>query len=57
MNSCDVVYSWGVLHHTGAMWKALENAALPVRPGGLLSISIYNHQVYWSSFITVIKRV
>src|SRR3989442_11361276 len=21
----DVVYSWGVLHHTGAMWQALEN--------------------------------
>jgi hypothetical protein len=22
----DIVYSWGVLHHTGAMWQALENA-------------------------------
>ncbi|HYY59119.1 MAG TPA: class I SAM-dependent methyltransferase, partial [Pyrinomonadaceae bacterium] len=22
----DIVYSWGVLHHTGAMWRALENA-------------------------------
>src|SRR6478672_8562065 len=21
----DVVYSWGVLHHTGAMWQAMEN--------------------------------
>ena len=21
----DIVYSWGVLHHTGAMWTALEN--------------------------------
>src|SRR6185295_10447431 len=26
----DVVYSWGVLHHTGQMRDALENAALPV---------------------------
>src|SRR6186997_2880988 len=25
----DLVYSWGVLHHTGAMWQALENAAIP----------------------------
>lgn len=39
----DVVYSWGVLHHTGEMWKALENAALPVSDdGGLLFIAIYN---------------
>jgi 2-polyprenyl-3-methyl-5-hydroxy-6-metoxy-1,4-benzoquinol methylase len=38
----DVVYSWGVLHHTGEMWKALENAQLAVAPGGKLFISIYN---------------
>ncbi|MGB8510330.1 MAG: class I SAM-dependent methyltransferase, partial [Pyrinomonadaceae bacterium] len=38
----DVVYSWGVLHHTGQMWPALENAALPVAPGGKLFIAIYN---------------
>lgn len=40
----DVVYSWGVLHHTGAMWTALEHAALPVGPGGKLFIAIYNDQ-------------
>jgi len=40
----DIVYSWGVLHHTGDMWRALENAALPVAPGGRLFISIYNDQ-------------
>jgi 2-polyprenyl-3-methyl-5-hydroxy-6-metoxy-1,4-benzoquinol methylase len=38
----DVVYSWGVLHHTGHMWQALENAQLPVAPGGRLFIAIYN---------------
>ena len=38
----DVVYSWGVLHHTGQMWKGLENAALPVGPRGKLFIAIYN---------------
>jgi 2-polyprenyl-6-hydroxyphenyl methylase/3-demethylubiquinone-9 3-methyltransferase len=38
----DVVYSWGVLHHTGEMWRALENAALPVAPGGNLFVAIYN---------------
>ena len=30
----DAVYSWGVLHHTGAMWRAVESAAALVRPGG-----------------------
>jgi 2-polyprenyl-3-methyl-5-hydroxy-6-metoxy-1,4-benzoquinol methylase len=38
----DVVYSWGVLHHTGAMWRALDNARLPVADGGKLFIAIYN---------------
>jgi 2-polyprenyl-3-methyl-5-hydroxy-6-metoxy-1,4-benzoquinol methylase len=38
----DVVYSWGVLHHTGQMWPALGNAALPVAPNGKLFVAIYN---------------
>jgi 2-polyprenyl-6-hydroxyphenyl methylase/3-demethylubiquinone-9 3-methyltransferase len=38
----DVVYSWGVLHHTGAMWPAIEAAASKVLPGGLFAIAIYN---------------
>jgi 2-polyprenyl-3-methyl-5-hydroxy-6-metoxy-1,4-benzoquinol methylase len=40
----DVVYSWGVLHHTGDMARAMENAAKVVAPGGRLFISIYNDQ-------------
>lgn len=40
----DVVYSWGVLHHTGNMWQAIENAAEFTRPGGVLAIAIYNDQ-------------
>lgn len=38
----DVVYSWGVLHHTGEMWRALENAVIPTRTGGKLFIALYN---------------
>ncbi len=38
----DIVYSWGVLHHTGAMWQALENIAGLVKPGGVLAIALYN---------------
>lgn len=44
----DVVYSWGVLHHTGAMWKACENVANLVAPGGYLFIALYNDQGVWS---------
>lgn len=40
----DVVYSWGVLHHTGDMWTALENVTIPVAPGGTLFIALYNDQ-------------
>ena len=52
----DIVYSWGVLHHTGAMWTALANAYLPVSPGGALFIAIYNTQPGWTPFYTRIKR-
>jgi len=37
----DIVYSWGVLHHTGHMWQALTKAAAMVRPHGLLAIALY----------------
>ncbi len=37
----DVVYSWGVLHHTGSMWEAIDKAAALVTPGGLLVLALY----------------
>jgi len=37
----DIVYSWGVLHHTGEMWNAITNAASLVKPDGYFFISIY----------------
>jgi 2-polyprenyl-6-hydroxyphenyl methylase/3-demethylubiquinone-9 3-methyltransferase len=40
----DIVYSWGVLHHTGAMWQALANVIPLVAGQGLLWIAIYNDQ-------------
>jgi 2-polyprenyl-3-methyl-5-hydroxy-6-metoxy-1,4-benzoquinol methylase len=52
----DVVYSWGVLHHTGSMWEALANVAALVREGGMLFISIYNDQGVVSRGWSRVKR-
>jgi len=41
----DFVYSWGVLHHTGDMYQALENASICVNDNGCLIIAIYNTQI------------
>jgi 2-polyprenyl-3-methyl-5-hydroxy-6-metoxy-1,4-benzoquinol methylase len=46
----DVVYSWGVLHHTGAMWVGIEHAVSRVAPGGTFYIAIYNDQG-WKSHV------
>jgi 2-polyprenyl-3-methyl-5-hydroxy-6-metoxy-1,4-benzoquinol methylase len=53
----DIVYSWGVLHHTGAMWEALENVAGLVRAGGTLTIAIYNDQGMISGAWRSVKRM
>ena len=52
----DYVYSWGVLHHTGSMWEAIENASTLVAPGGTFAIAIYNDQGVWSKRWTKLKR-
>jgi len=42
LGTADIVYSWGVLHHTGRMWEAIDLACGAVAPGGQLFIAIYN---------------
>jgi SAM-dependent methyltransferase len=56
LGTFDVVYSWGVLHHTGEMWKAVDNAAARVGPGGTLCIALYNDQGRASRVWKRIKR-
>jgi 2-polyprenyl-3-methyl-5-hydroxy-6-metoxy-1,4-benzoquinol methylase len=53
----DIVYSWGVLHHTGNMKQALENITHPVAPNGKLFIAIYNDQGRTSRCWSKIKRI
>jgi len=53
----DVVYSWGVLHHTGRMWQAIANACDLVADDGVLFIAIYNDQGRKTRLWMKIKRL
>jgi SAM-dependent methyltransferase len=56
LGTFDVVYSWGVLHHTGSMWVAIENAiGCVAKRGGKLFIAIYNDQGWKSHLWWFIK--
>ncbi len=52
----DIVYSWGVLHHTGFMWNALSNSLNVINNDGITYISIYNTQTYWTKYWTFVKK-
>lgn len=56
----DIVYSWGVLHHTGQQWRALDNVFRTVKPGGQLSIALYNRDMCfdppWDFWLDVKQR-
>lgn len=56
LGTFDVVYSWGVLHHTGQMWAALENTHKLVARGGKIFIAIYNDTGSQSSRWKTIKK-
>ena len=53
----DVVYAWGVLHHTGAMWRAMELVSGLVGRDGLLYIALYNDQGWQSRVWWQVKRL
>jgi SAM-dependent methyltransferase len=56
LGESDIVYSWGVLHHTGQLWKAVENASNLVAASGQLFIAIYNDQGGTSRAWLAVKR-
>lgn len=56
LGSFDIVYAWGVLHHTGSMWQAMEGLAPLVQEGGQFFMAIYNDQGRWSERWRWFKR-
>jgi 2-polyprenyl-6-hydroxyphenyl methylase/3-demethylubiquinone-9 3-methyltransferase len=56
LGTFEIVYAWGVLHHTGDMWRALENVCARVGSTGVLAVSIYNDQGRRSATWRSVKR-
>mgnify|MGYP002529862470 CR=1 FL=1 len=52
----DTVYSWGMIHHTGAMWQVANALPALVKPGGRLVVAIYNDQGFVSSAWRSVKK-
>lgn len=44
LEAADVVYSWGVLHHTGDLWRAMDVAANCCKCGGFLYVALYDYE-------------
>ncbi|MDZ7267782.1 MAG: class I SAM-dependent methyltransferase [candidate division KSB1 bacterium] len=52
----DIVYAWGVLHHTGAMWNALDNCTKLIADNGKLWLSLYTAGPNYASHLALKRR-
>ncbi|HVG18894.1 MAG TPA: class I SAM-dependent methyltransferase, partial [Blastocatellia bacterium] len=53
-NSFDLVYSWGVLHHTPNTRKAFEEVFRVLKPGGVVKAMIY-HVPSWGGLMLYLR--
>lgn len=56
MGEWDIVYSWGVLHHTGYMWQSFAHLPPLVKKGGTLALAVYNDQGWKSRYWLWVKK-
>ena len=56
LQNFDIVYAWGVLHHSGDLSTSIEKTANAVKPGGLLYLAVYNRQRFASAYWLRVKR-
>lgn len=56
LEPAEIVYSWGVLHHTGAMWEAIGNALTRVALGGQFLIAIYGRTATYAEDLALKQR-
>ncbi len=57
LSEFDIVYAWGVLHHTGELRQAMDNAVMTVARGGTLVVAIYNDQGWISGYCRGVKQL
>jgi len=57
LGAFDFVYAWGVLHHTGSMWQAIDNVTRIVAPGGRLWLMLYLDRGWISAFWLRVKKI
>jgi len=51
----DIVYAWGVLHHTGAMWKSFDMVTIPV--AHTLMVAVYHDEGRKSRYWLTLKKL
>ena len=56
LGTFDIVHSWGVLHHTGNIWQAIDNAIRLCAPDALFFISLYTGGDLYEEHLALKRR-